>query len=731
MRKPAQRALTLLLCLAMLLPMLSGCAQLHIYQQFFTGTGTKDPAAGAVTPPTPPADLSALALSYDEQYTINGQFLMLDSVETKDLSLLDIEEAEDGRSFTLRARGIGTGRLAYLENGVEKSIPVTVRPARLAVFFLIGADDAHGSMVGDANILHAAEGSVYYTMPEYGSTSRVTPKTVADFLPYELAEPTLSQMGGELYYPLNELTSGGKNRCAGLAAPLAYKWVEQTGERVWIINLSKKDASILDLLPNAAVVPGGANEHEILSALAAGVFEVLRQEYAMGHFTHARTGWFLAQGERDRNMSASDYLAALTTLTTTMEDTLTFTAGETTYAPHFGGMIGSRSLRKNDLTIAEMSGPRTAQLVAAGMDGALQRLHLLAEMPSLWYSDAAVATYFSQYDRHKFLLYYGCEPPKAMSDLYTNQGELTAMAYNETAAVAVESLLHIEGLRNHDGASAEISLLSYGGIEKIGEQLVLSYGHDVAAAVPRVTPLYMTKTAAVRVTMETEGKSVDLCRVPGAADGDLIYLSYTSAIGQSKEIMLPIERIMRFAFSDYLPILITDPTNDRPAFGGFRQHFTCGYIDRASGAYTVFPGFEWRTGWLYDGKSLWQGHGGVCLTNKCHAGPLDNWDAGYAFTAPAAGKASIAFNGIYPGINEYLFAICVNGQPVWPTAAANPQSNASFYTVRKDSTLEEINAAVADLSLTLEKGDVITFTYRRIRNGVTAEGALHPVVTIR
>jgi hypothetical protein len=194
--------------------------------------------------------------------------------------------------------------------------------------------------------------------------------------------------------------------------------------------------------------------------------------------------------------------------------------------------------------------------------------------------------------------------------------------------------------------------------------------------------------------------------------------------------MLPIERIMRFAFTDYMPILTTDPATNRPTFGGYRQHFTCGYIDQATGAYTVFNNLEWRTGWLYDGKSLWQGHGGVYLTQECRFGPLDNWDVGYAFTAPAAGKATFSFNGIATPANDYLLAICLNGQPVWP-ADANLQSKEAFYTVRKDCTLEELNEAVKAFSLTVKKGDVITFTCRRIKQGITAEGSLFPVVTIR
>ena len=67
---------------------------------------------------------------------------------------------------------------------------------------------------------------------------------------------------------------------------------------------------------------------------------------------------------------------------------------------------------------------------------------------------------------------------------------------------------------------------------------------------------------------------------------------------------------------------------------------------------------------------------------------------------------------------------------VWPAAADSPADNAAFFTVRRDMELNELNAAIAEWSVTVQKGDLITFAARRIANGKIAEGAVHPVVTI-
>ncbi|MBQ8352140.1 MAG: hypothetical protein IJY20_08900 [Clostridia bacterium] len=729
MKQKRTRIVALLLALLLLLPSLGGCAQIGIYEKFFTGTGTKDPAAGVLPPPA--VSTTSLSLGYDESCTVDGRFLALEDVETADYTLLEITE-ETESAFTIRARGVGRATLVYAQNGEEVRLPITVRPARLAVFFLLGEEDARGKSEADPALLRATDGLVYYTFPEHGSSSRVDPSSVADYLPDMLIENQISQTGGELYYATNELTTAGKGRRAAIAAPLAYKWVEQTGEHVWVINLAKEHCSINDLLPTAPTVPGAANEFATLSAVAEGVFSLLRYEYGAGHFTHARTGWFLSQGETDSTMSAEAYLAALQTLSVSLADTLTFSVGDTEHTPTFGGLLGCRAVRRNDYAIAAMSGPRTAQLCAAGMGGELQSVHLLTDTAGAWYSDAAVSAHFSQYDRHKFLIYYGYEPPKTMAELYGEDGSLTAAAANETAALAVESLLYLSGLRQMPTGEAQIDLLAYNGTDTVGEILTLSYGETCVTAVPRVTPLWRAKSVGASVSLATdgEGKTLDLCRLIGAATGDEVTVSLSTANGETETKTLSVERYMRFAFSDHRPLVITG-ANGNPAFGGFGRFFACGYIDKNSGAFTPYVGFDWRYGWLYDGKNIWAGHGGVNITNNCVVGPLDQWDAGYSFQVPASGEATFSFDQIHAGLNDYLFAICVNGKPVWPTAAENASDNAVFYTVRKDATLEEINKAIADLSLSLNEGDVVTFVFRRIRNGVTAEGSVLPVIVIR
>lgn len=728
MRSIRLRLVALLLCLLLLLPNLSGCAAFDAYRLFFSGEGTKDPAAGAV--PTPPADgLSALTLGYDEGYTLPGRFLAVEDIVTGDQTLLSVEEDAEAGSFTVRSVGVGSATLVYEVEGAERRLPVTVKPARLAVFFLFGDSDARGVKADSSSAMRAADGRVYYTFPEYAR--RFVPETVDEFVPPYLTENVFSKAYTNLFCRTNELTVAGRGRYAGLSAPLAYKWAEQTGEHVWIINLAEEGTSILDLLPDATTPDGAANDFACLEALFASITETLTREYDAGHYTHARTGYFLAQGEKDAAMNAADYLAALTTLHTALKDALTFTYTAPDGQNHafeldFGGIFGSRAARTGGIGAAVMTGPRAAQMTVAGAGEALSDLYLLTDTASAWYNDSAVEAHFARYDRRKFVVYYGYQPPSTVRDLVTAEGAYTEAARNELAALAVENLLYISGLQKAPATTPTLSLLAYNGVDKVEDHLLLSYGADTVAAVPSVSPLWMAKEVGATVTLTATGHGADLCRMKGLSDGQSVTLAWSGSGVSSGEESLPVRKILRFAFSDYPAELVEDPENGQTVLQGYSSFYSCGYIARQGGAYTPFPAYNYRSGWLYDGRTVFGGHGGIQASRHYLFGPDPDWDCAYAFTAPAGGTATVSFNAIYPGKNDYLLAIRLNGEQVWPQGG----DAAAFYTVRTDATLAELNGALSGLSLTLEAGDVLTFVCRRGPSGLSAEGAVHPVVTI-
>ena len=733
MRSRRLRLLALTICVCLLLPTLSGCAQFEAYRLFFTGAGQKDPAEGA--PPPPTEALTSLTLGYDESYTVTGRFLSIEDVDTPDQLLVYVdEELETDTTFTLRAVGVGSGTLVYEWQGEEQRIPLTVQPARLSVFFLLGEGEARGTREEQPALMRAADGLVYYTFPEY--TERFTPETVDDYVVEWLTENEVSKTYMPLLCKTNELTAAGRGRYAGLAAPLAYKWAEQTGDHVWVINLVQETGSIRNLLPDAVTYGGRANDHACLEAIAASVNETLVREYQAGHYVHARTGWFLSSGEQDVSMSATDYFAALEALSTAVNEALTFTlpgtgGTEEAVAPEFGGLLGSRATRTGDFTMAEMSGPRTAQMMAATAGGALEKTYLLTDLASEWYNDAAVAAYFAKYDRHKFLIYYGYQPPAGTAELVAPSGLYTAAALNETAAVAVENLLYITGHRLVPaGLAPAVSLLAYNGRETVTDYLTLSYGEDTVAAVPRISPLYLAKSSGFTLSLEADDASatVDLCRVRGLGNGDTATVRWSLAGGKETVLSLHVKRLLQFAMTDY-PALVHTDENGRLIFDGFSPIFSYGYIESATGIYTDYTSIQYQYGWLYDGKNIWAGHGGVYHTNGYRFGAINGWDSVYAFHTPDSGTATISFAGIVGGRCASLFAICLNGKPVWPKAADSVVDNANFYTLTPETTLDELNAAVATLSLSLKKGDLVTFVSRKLPEG-TAENAVYPVIVI-
>ena len=707
MRFLLRRMPVLLLCLCCALS-LSGCAQLSAIRAFL-----EKPAGEAPAPaPAPAPEDGVRSLFYDDDLSLDGTFLSLSDVagEGEVLTLT----GESDAAFCLRAVGIGSATVHYrLPDGSEVSLPVRVSPARLAVFLLLGGSEVRGSATPDSATLRASRGNVYGIFPAASGSPRPTAANADDFVPATLTD------GGE--YSKNymmpvcrteELTQSGAGKYASFSAPLAYQWVEQTGEKVLVVNMAMEKTSIFDYAPG-----GGAAE--IVAALFASVADTLRGEFASGHYVHARTGWFYApDAGMDGALSEAAFLAAFRKAKATLDAAFSFSQGDADYPSSFTGIVLPRAETGYGSTTLAMNGVRAGAYALAN-SGEDADVFLLSDAVNAFADAASVQQYFSRYDARAFRLFFGYHAPATVSELYRADGTCTAAAQNERACETARNLLLALGIRGGDTTPA-LSFLNYDGTAAAEGEVKITDRDRTAALVPRVSPLGLSKRLLPTVTCTGEGVRSEGYRLLGLRTDTVLSVRLGTTEGE-KTLSLRGTLRLSYAFLDYAPIL--SGTAGSYAFVAYPGPFRCGYISQEDGSFTPFEKIDKNYGWLYDGKNIWGGHGGIYTARNYVFGPTAEWDVGYAFLAPVSGSLTVSFTDLFTPQNDYLFAVRVNGKTVFPAGEDG------FFTVRRDTTLDEMCRATEGLTFDVRAGDVVTFVCRRARSGETAEGCVLPVLT--
>lgn len=724
MKKRVLRLCALLLALCLSVLPLVGCASFPALSEFFNPSGTQ--TGTTVKPGTDPArPTGTVHMYYDERLELYGSIVSLDNQVSADELLIDVvEEDYEAGSVTVRAVGVGTASLTLLRDGYEITLPLVVEPAPLSCFLVIGGDDALGSSAAASHAVKAQDGLVYYTVGQVnGSPANI--HNVASCIPESLAsEGVYAANGTRLAAPLYALTASGDGNYAGFVSSFAYKWVEQTGERVWMINAARAGSRISDWSPTAQ---GSTGCYTPAVALFGAAGELLTAELATGHYTLGSIGYLFCQGESDANTLATAYTDAMEQLhAALMRDLKVETPDGKTVAASFGGMIACRAEKVQGTAAVRMNGPRAAQhYIANSNDPAFRDLYMLANAVDYWGTDESVVNYFSRYDARKYAAFYGYAKPTSVASLIDGGGKYTEAALNELGAEAAENLLYITGHRQNTGTYS-VSLVGTDGIDEITENLYTPYGVNYFSAVPIVSPLRLAKTANVSLTFTYEGgAAVENYYLQNAPFGKMVTLSLKAGAKELKNISTALRYDLTFAFNASLPIV--NYVDGSYRFSGYTAPWSCGYVNQSNGAYTPYAAVEAKTGWLYDGNNLWGGRGGVFAGQKWKYGPVNNWDSAFAFTAPEAGTVSFSFNGYVTPSNDYLFGIFVNGTMVWPTVGASADNSSAYYTVTKNMTDADMTELLKNATAKVKKGDTVTFVCRRL-NKQTAEGAVYPVI---
>lgn len=183
-----------------------------------------------------------LSLRYDDRYDLTGKTVEIIDAGTPtsykvgygvtEGTLDDAVITLDGNQ--LIATGIGTAKVRI--DG--KLYEVTVESAPISLILLAGQSNMQGIDGNAKESVVCPTGQVYAT---YADRCKKTVADVTKFAPSALVgEYSTVNVTGDTAclekFPVNMLTEPGNGR-EGMDSGLAYEWVKQTGEKIWVINL--------------------------------------------------------------------------------------------------------------------------------------------------------------------------------------------------------------------------------------------------------------------------------------------------------------------------------------------------------------------------------------------------------------------------------------------------------------------------------------------------------------
>ena len=420
---------------------------------------------------------------------------------------------------TLVATGIGTATVKV--DGETYEITVTAAP--ISLLLLIGQSNMRGSEGNAAQSIVCPEGMVYAT---YGDdrgadNTAMTVSNATHYAPSALTgrysninvAGTTDCLNG---YPVYSLTEAGAGKI-GPDSGFAYEWVQQTGEKVWIVNAAHGGTNITAWQP-------GTTEYEECQALFTACQETLRKEIAAGHFTLSHMAYFWCQGCTNRTNTAQWYVEKYLTMHEGLLSELSFdhdsnpeTANK---AFEFGGIIpvrvGSTTACYRDGTYSisnpyayhesfvdlRFSGPRVAQYWMIN-NPELTDIWGVCNIGEdwVWMPDGTngVTDYFQAHypggtvdyttQVQQSASFYTPTTPNAVHDsIHYNQ-----IGYNEIGRESVRNALIMLGEIAAPDVETTVELLSWDGYTPVEQITASTAGNSGTLVVPKVYPIWKSK----------------------------------------------------------------------------------------------------------------------------------------------------------------------------------------------------------------------------------------------
>ena len=420
-------------------------------------TAGEDKTEGTVDEPV------NLTLKYDDRYTFADA---IENIETLSVtSKVAGTDKADGAVLKKKSNlhrdvgiacGVGTARVT-LKNG--SVYLVTVTPAPISVFLMIGQSNTEGSTVGgdDPAVCKAArdqsivceEGQIYSTyawsttghatyVAGFSSSNKLSVSNAKNFVASSLTS-SVSRGGTQLEYPLNSLSAGKRGK-SGYDSGLAWKWHELTGEKVWVVNCGAGSTTIQVWQP-------GQVRYDNCVAIMDNVRATMDAEVAAGHYELKSFAYFWLQGESNSVNNAdlldkAGYLKQFETLHTNLKKDVYLTDKKLEGC----GMIMVRAFTtSNPATDTKDTGPRLAQKEAiAATSGVFADVFEACTENDKWITVKGVRDYWNE--KYPNSVY----PFRVHAQTYTNPTAIATVhtgihylqpGYNEIGIVSATNAL--------------------------------------------------------------------------------------------------------------------------------------------------------------------------------------------------------------------------------------------------------------------------------------------------
>ena len=474
-------------------------------------------------------------LRYDDRYDVSGKTVEIVDAGKPTSYKVGYGIAEgtlDDAVITLSgekiiATGIGTAKVRI--DGILYEI--TVEAAPISLLLLIGQSNMEG-MAGNANQSIAnADGQVYSTYAMANGLTGdagLTVENAGNYVPSALAgEQSAVNINGNdtklSGYPVNTLTESGKGKY-GMDSGIAYEWVKQTGEKVWVVNAAHGASGI------SSWQKGESNFEEAVALLSA-CQGVLKKEIAAGHYTFSHMAYYWCQGCADEQQTAKWYAEKYIAMHDNLKAELAFDADldETTedvtlesgnivlvMAGHETATGYRKGIYEDDsdkffatFKELEMRGPRVAQIWLAN-NQELEDIYIVSTLAQDWVtmpdgSDGVREYFASHYEngiidyptqvKQKDTWYKPTTPAEVKSSIHYNQ-----VGYNEVGREAARNTMYILGIKEKPETETTVTFYDWTGYKEVSEIRTVSKGISETLAVPMVYPCYESKSVSYNLS---------------------------------------------------------------------------------------------------------------------------------------------------------------------------------------------------------------------------------------
>ena len=524
-------------------------------------------------------DDGVLHIRYQDTYTFDFSIRDIKDVRItstvtgtieKDPNLL--VKQKDGRS--VYADGCGSATVVLLGN---REVKVQVDPSPINMLFVTGQSNAAGDPQSNLkpgyyeqyanDYIRSPETMAYFTWTGqqlsidveddnrlYNSIIQSGGTTLwgnqgVTFVDYRLHVPTTLdwetvsvQKGAnpkQFSIPKGQTTS----IVSGWCAALAYEWIEQTGERVWIVNCSQGGMEIQQFQPSD---DGSVINNEYYQAVKVFnlALETLYKEVDAGHFVLNHMAYYWFHGESNsqnaelvkgayngwdnrfkadrgnRYLTAEEYTEYFIKMHKGFQRDVVYNHNGVEKKLEYCGVMVTRcsdsSETKNTFEQVILRGPRAAQYyMGASQEEALKNVYLVSNITEQWIgetydavsgnpeADAAVEAYFLKTygSPAKFKQIFGYDMPTTVYEVHPGVHYLMH-GHNEMGMDCARNSLRIINLTmpencykldNYDIEDAyAIKLINFDGRTELasGDTIVFDKNTLQATVCPQITPLY-------------------------------------------------------------------------------------------------------------------------------------------------------------------------------------------------------------------------------------------------